>query len=76
MLRRARSADVYLFIPCSRFASSRLDATPGKWTPVFGPELRQNKALERFIDSVKREPLWKTMPDQAAGDAIAVTIRS
>jgi hypothetical protein len=25
-----------------------------KWEPVFRPELRQNKELDQFIDSVKR----------------------
>jgi hypothetical protein len=25
-----------------------------KWEPVFRPELRQNKQLEQFIDSMKR----------------------
>jgi hypothetical protein len=25
-----------------------------KWKPVFRPELRENKRLETFIDSVKR----------------------
>ena len=28
-----------------------------KWEPVFRPELRENKYLERITDSVKCDPL-------------------
>jgi hypothetical protein len=38
----------------ARREAGHLEQFQEKWKPVFRPELRQNKEIERIIDSMKR----------------------